>query len=72
MKLVMVSISSRSEGTRSRSTWEKEAKDLRPHFHVCEPVTFAGFLAALDLPFSLGLLQASIGEFLVILRKQCR
>jgi hypothetical protein len=32
---------------------EMEAQDLRPHFHVWEPLTFAGFVAALDLPFSL-------------------
>jgi SAM-dependent methyltransferase len=49
---------------------EMEAECLRPHFHVWEPVTFAGFLAALDLPCSLELLQASAGEFLVVLRKQ--
>ncbi len=49
---------------------EMEAEDLRPHFHVWEPITFAEFLAALDLPFSLELLQASVGEFLVVLRKQ--
>jgi SAM-dependent methyltransferase len=49
---------------------EMEAEGLRPHFHVWEPVTFAGFLAALDLPFSLELLQAGVGEFLVVVRKQ--
>ncbi len=49
---------------------EMETEDLHPHFHVWEPITFAGFLAALELPFSLELLQASIGEFIVILRKQ--
>jgi SAM-dependent methyltransferase len=49
---------------------EMEAQGLRPHFHVWEPATFAGFLAALDLPCSLELLQASVGEFLVILGKQ--
>lgn len=49
---------------------EMEAENLHPHFHVWEPATFAGFLAALDLPFSLELLQAGIGEFLVIIRKQ--
>jgi SAM-dependent methyltransferase len=49
---------------------EIETEGLRPHFHVWEPVTFAGFLAALDLPFSLKLVQASLGEFLVVLRKQ--
>jgi hypothetical protein len=46
-----------------------DAEGLRPHFHVWEPTTFAGFLAALDLPFSLKLLQASVEEFLVILRR---
>lgn len=49
---------------------EMEAESLRPHFHVWEPKTFAGFLSALDLPFSLDLLRASVGEFIVILRKQ--
>jgi SAM-dependent methyltransferase len=49
---------------------EMEAECLRPHFHVWEPVTFAEFLAALDLPCSLELLQASVGEFLVVLRKR--
>jgi predicted SAM-dependent methyltransferase len=49
---------------------EMEAENLRVHFHVWEPRTFAGFLAALDLPFSLELLQASVGEFVVVLRKQ--
>lgn len=49
---------------------EMEAEGLRPHFHVWEPVTFGGFLAVLDLPFSLELLQASVGEFLVVLRKR--
>lgn len=49
---------------------EMAAEGLCPHFHVWEPVTFAGFLAALDLPFSLEFIQASIGEFLVVLRKQ--
>jgi hypothetical protein len=49
---------------------EMEAEGLRPHFHVWEPITFAGFLAALDLPFSLELLQASEGEFLVVLLKE--
>jgi hypothetical protein len=46
-----------------------EAEGLRPHFHVWQPTTFAGYLAALDLPFSLELLQASMGEFLVILSR---
>jgi SAM-dependent methyltransferase len=49
---------------------EMDAESLRPHFHVWEPKTFAGFLSALDLPFSLDLLRASVGEFIVILRKQ--
>jgi predicted SAM-dependent methyltransferase len=49
---------------------EMEAEELRSHFHVWEPITFAGFLAALDLPFSLDLLQAGVGEFLAILRKR--
>jgi len=49
---------------------EMEAENLRPHFHVWEPVTFAGFLAALDLPFTLELLQAGVGEFLVVLLKE--
>jgi SAM-dependent methyltransferase len=49
---------------------EMEAGGLRPHFHVWEPITFAGFLAALEAPFSLELLQASTEEFLVVLRKQ--
>jgi SAM-dependent methyltransferase len=48
---------------------EMEAEQLRPHFHVWEPATFADFLGALELPFSLELLQASVGEFLVVLRK---
>lgn len=47
-----------------------EAQSLRPHFHVWEPKTFAGFLSILDLPVSLDLLRASVGEFIVILRKQ--
>ncbi len=59
----------RGETVESRVR-EMETQDLRPHFHVWEPVTFARFLAAVDLPCSLELLQASVGEFLVILRKQ--
>lgn len=35
-----------------------------------EPTTFAAFLGALDLPFSLELLQSSDGEFIAVLRKQ--
>lgn len=53
-----------------RRVEEMEAESLRPHFHVWEPKTFAGFLSVLDLPFSLELLRASVGEFIVILRKQ--
>jgi SAM-dependent methyltransferase len=49
---------------------EMEVEGLHPHFHVWEPITFAGFLAALDLPFSLELLQVSVGEFIVVLRKR--
>lgn len=49
---------------------EMESENLCPHFHVWEPGTFAGFLAALDLLFTLEMLFASVGEFLVILRKQ--
>jgi SAM-dependent methyltransferase len=49
---------------------EMDAEGLRPHFHVWEPLNFAGFLAALDLPFSLDLMQVSVGEFLVVLRKR--
>jgi hypothetical protein len=47
-----------------------EHECLRPHFHVWEPITFAGFLAAIDLPCSLELLQASVAEFVVVLRKR--
>ncbi len=46
-----------------------EAEGMRPHFHVFVPLTFAAFLAATDLPFSLALLQESVGEFVVVLRK---
>ncbi len=56
--------------TLTKRVLEMEAENLHPHFHVWEPVTFAGFLAALDLPFSLELLQAGVGEFLVVVRKQ--
>ncbi len=54
-------------GTRAD---EMEAAGMRPHFHVWEPKDFAGFLAALELPFTLELLQAGVGEFIVILRKR--
>jgi SAM-dependent methyltransferase len=49
---------------------EMEAEHLRVHFHVWEPRTFAGFLAALEAPFSLELIQASVLEFVVVLRKE--
>ncbi len=49
---------------------EMEAEDLHLHFHVWEPITFVSFLAALCLPFALELIHASVGEFIVILRKQ--
>jgi SAM-dependent methyltransferase len=49
---------------------EMEAECLRPHFHVWEPITFASFLAALDPPFSLELLQVSVEEFIVVIRKR--
>jgi predicted SAM-dependent methyltransferase len=62
------------EGQRGESLQvrvrEMEREELHPHFHVWEPVTFAAFLGVLELPFSLELLQASVGEFLVVLRKQ--
>jgi SAM-dependent methyltransferase len=62
------------EGYRGESVGDRvremEAQCLRPHFHVWEPVTFAGFLATIDLSCSLELLQASIGEFVVVMRKQ--
>ncbi len=54
----------------TRRVSEMEAEKLHPHFHVWEPVTFAGFLAALDLPFSLELLQAGVGEFFVVVSKR--
>jgi hypothetical protein len=52
-----------------RRAEEMEQEGLHPHFHVWEPITFAGFLAALDLPFLLESIQASTDEFIVILRK---
>ena len=57
-------------GILARRVQEMEDEDLRPHFHVWEPITFAGFLNALKLPFSLELLQASDSEFIAVLRKQ--
>lgn len=47
-----------------------ESEHLHPHFHVWEPITFACFLASLNLPFALELLQTGIGEFMVVIRKQ--
>lgn len=53
-----------------RRVTEMEAEDLRPHFHVWDPLGFAALLAALDdLPFSLELLQTGIGEFFAVLRR---
>ncbi len=54
----------------TRRVTEMEDECLRPHFHVWEPITFAGFLATLDLRGSLELLLASVGEFVVVLRKK--
>jgi predicted SAM-dependent methyltransferase len=48
---------------------EMQAEGLRPHFHVSRPLTFAAFLAALDMPFSLELLQAGVDELVVVLRR---
>jgi SAM-dependent methyltransferase len=53
-----------------RRIHEMDAEQLRPHFHVWEPATFGCFLGALELPFSLELLQASVGEFVVVLRRR--
>jgi hypothetical protein len=47
-----------------------ESEHLHPHFHVWEPITFACFLASLNLPFALELLQTGIGEFMVVMRRQ--
>jgi predicted SAM-dependent methyltransferase len=62
-------IEGHTDATIDQRIAEMEAADLRPHFHVWEPITFAGFLASLELSFSLELLQASEGEFIVIIRK---
>ncbi len=48
---------------------EMESEHLHPHFHVWEPITFASFLAALDLPFAFELLQTGVEEFVVVIRK---
>jgi SAM-dependent methyltransferase len=53
-----------------RRVQEMEAEHLHPHFHVWEPITFATLLAALDLPFSLELIQSGVGEFVTVLRRQ--
>jgi predicted SAM-dependent methyltransferase len=63
-------IEGHGDTTLAERVQQMEVEDLHPHFHVWEPITFAGFLAALDLPFSLELIQHSVGEFLVILRKR--
>jgi SAM-dependent methyltransferase len=63
-------IEGHSDAVLARRIEEMEAEGLRPHFHVWEPHGFAAFLAALELPFSLELLQASVGEFIVVLRKR--
>jgi SAM-dependent methyltransferase len=56
--------------TVGKRAQEMEARGIRPHFHVWEPLTFAGFLATVDLSCSLELLQASIEEFIVVMRKR--
>jgi SAM-dependent methyltransferase len=56
----------------ARRADEMEAEGLCPHFHVWEPVTFASLLAALEFPFAMELIQASVGEFITILRKTDR
>jgi SAM-dependent methyltransferase len=63
-------IEGHTDATVEQRIREMEASDIRPHFHVWEPITFAAFLAALELPFSLELLYASESEFLVVLRKE--
>jgi predicted SAM-dependent methyltransferase len=63
-------IEGHTDATIEQRIREMEASDMRPHFHVWEPNTFGAFLGALDLPFSLELLQASTNEFVVVLRKQ--
>ena len=63
-------IEGHSSATLTKRVEEMEDESLRPHFHVWEPITFAGFLAALDLRGSLELLLASVGEFVVVLRKK--
>ncbi len=63
-------IEGHSGEVQARRVEEMEAEGLRPHFRLWEPNGFAAFLAALEPSFSLELLQASIGEFVVILRKR--
>lgn len=62
-------IESRQGGEIGARADEMEAEGMRPHFHVWVPLTFAAFLAATELPCSLALLQESVGEFVVVLRK---
>ncbi|MDQ6778298.1 MAG: class I SAM-dependent methyltransferase [Actinomycetota bacterium] len=65
-------IEGHTDATVEERIREMETNDIRPHFHVWEPITFVAFLSALELPFSLELLQASESEFLVVLRKEQR
>jgi len=53
-----------------RRAAELEAQQANIHFHVWEPLTFAAFLAHVDLPFGLELAQQNHAEFLVVLRRQ--
>lgn len=53
-----------------RRVREMESEHLHPHFHVWEPISFARFLASLNLPFAFELLQTGLGEFVVVIRKQ--
>ena len=52
-----------------RRATELEARRSNIHFHVWEPRTFASFIADLELPFDLELLQMNEAEFLVVLRR---
>jgi hypothetical protein len=63
-------IEGHTEETLQGRIAEMEAEHLRVHFHVWEPRTFAGFLAALEAPFAVELLQASALEFIAVLRKE--
>jgi predicted SAM-dependent methyltransferase len=62
-------IEGHTDATVAQRVDEMDAAGMRPHFHVWEPVTFAAFLAALPLPFSLDLLQTGNAEFFVVLLK---